>query len=292
MVLFTKMQGCGNDYVYINNDVENIVDMSSFTKFVSNRNFGVGSDGCIFIFKCSDADIEFRIFNPDGSEASMCGNGIRCVAKYVYEKGIVKKKRMKIKTKSGIKDVEVYVENNIVKNIKVNMGVPIFDTKKLEVNYPKDVLINERFLVEDKELYLTCLSVGNIHTVVFVQDVDNIDIKKYGKAIENMNIFKDRTNVEFVEIIDRENIKVRVWERGVGETLACGTGATASVIAGYLNGVTENICNVKLKGGELEIVYNELNNDRGLRVPSCGPRRSAAHRNCTPQAPNCCGGAP
>ena len=190
MVLFTKMQGCGNDYVYINNDVENIVDMSSFTKFASNRNFGVGSDGCIFIFKCNDADIEFRIFNPDGSEASMCGNGIRCVAKYVYEKGIVKKKRMKIKTKSGIKDVEVYVENNIVKNIKVNMGVPIFDTKKLEVNYPKDVLINERFLVEDKELYLTCLSVGNIHTVVFVQDVDNIDIKKYGKAIENMNILK------------------------------------------------------------------------------------------------------
>ena len=261
MVLFTKMQGCGNDYVYINNDVENIVDMPSFTKFVSNRNFGVGSDGCIFISKCNDADIEFRIFNPDGSEASMCGNGIRCVAKYVYEKGIVKKKRMKIKTKSGIKDVEVYVENNIVKNIKVNMGVPIFDTKKLEINYPKDVLINERFLVEDKELYLTCLSVGNIHTVVFVQDVYNIDIKKYGKAIENMNIFKDRTNVEFVEIIDRENVKVRVWERGVGETLACGTGATASVIAGYLNGVTENICNVKLKGGELEIVYNELNNE-------------------------------
>lgn len=268
MVLFTKMQGCGNDYVYINNDVENIVDMSSFTKFVSNRNFGVGSDGCIFIFKCSDADIEFRIFNPDGSEASMCGNGIRCVAKYVYEKGIVKKKRMKIKTKSGIKDVEVYVENNIVKNIKVNMGVPIFDTKKLEVNYPKDVLINERFLVEDKELYLTCLSVGNIHTVVFVQDVDNIDIKKYGKTIENMNIFKDRTNVEFVEIIDRENIKVRVWERGVGETLACGTGATASVIAGYLNGVTENICNVKLKGGELEIVYNELNNELHMVGPA------------------------
>lgn len=194
-------------------------------------------------------------------KTSMCGNGIRCVAKYAYEKGIVKKKRMKIQTNSGIKDVEIYVEDNVVKNIKVNMGVPIFDTKKIEIDYPKDVVINERFLVEDKELYFTCLSVGNIHTVVFVQDVDNVDIEKYGKAIENMNIFKDRTNVEFVEIIDRENIKVRVWERGVGETLACGTGATASVIAGYLNGVTENICNVKLKGGELEIVYNELNNE-------------------------------
>ena len=158
-MLFTKMQGCGNDYVYINNDVENIVDMSSFTKFVSNRNFGVGSDGCIFISKSNNADIEFRIFNPDGSEASMCGNGIRCVAKYAYEKGIVKKKRMKIQTNSGIKDVEIYVEDNVVKNIKVNMGVPIFDTKKIEIDYPKDVVINERFLVEDKELYFTCLSV-------------------------------------------------------------------------------------------------------------------------------------
>ena len=193
------MQGCGNDYVYINNDVENIKDMSGFTRFVSNRNFGVGSDGCIFISKCNNADIEFRIFNPDGSEASMCGNGIRCVAKYVYEKNIIKKKIMKIQTISGIKDVELYVEDNIVKNIKVNMGVPIFDTKILEVNYPKDVLINERFLVDDKDLYLTCLSVGNIHTVVFVGNVDSIDIEKYGKAIENMSIFKDRTNVEFVK---------------------------------------------------------------------------------------------
>lgn len=261
MVLFTKMQGCGNDYVYINNDIERIEDMSGFTKFISNRNFGIGSDGCIFIFKDDNADVAFRIFNPDGSEASMCGNGIRCVAKYVYEKDIVKKKRMKINTKSGIKNVELYVENGIVKNVKVNMGVPIFDTKMLEIDYPKDVLINEPFDVEDKRIYLTCLSVGNIHTVVFVDDVDSIDIEKYGKAIENMHIFKDRTNVEFVEILDRENIKVRVWERGVGETLACGTGATASVIAGFLNGVNENICKVKLRGGELEIVYNEINSE-------------------------------
>ena len=171
---------------------------------------------------------------------------------------------MKIGTKSGIKDVEVYVQDDEVKNIKVNMGVPMFNTDKLEIDYPKDVIINERFDILDKELYLTCLSVGNIHTVVFVENVDNIDIEKYGKAIENMNIFKDRTNVEFVEIINRENIKIRVWERGVGETLACGTGATACVIAGYLNGVTENICNVKLKGGELEIVYNEINNELSM----------------------------
>lgn len=275
MVLFTKMQGCGNDYVYINNDIERIENMSEFTKRISNRNFGIGSDGCIFIFKDDiynvmtldndkKPDVYFRIFNPDGSEASMCGNGIRCVAKYVYEKGIVNKKRMKIGTKSGIKDVEVYVQDNEVKNIKVNMGVPMFNTDKLEIDYPKDVIINERFDILDKELYLTCLSVGNIHTVVFVENVDNIDIEKYGKAIENMNIFKDRTNVEFVEIINRENIKIRVWERGVGETLACGTGATACVIAGYLNGVTENICNVKLKGGELEIVYNEINNELSM----------------------------
>ena len=141
------------------------------------------------------------------------------------------------------------------------MGIPVFNTDKLDIDYPKDVIINERFNVLDKEMYLTCLSVGNIHTVVFVEDVDNIDIEKYGKAIENMDIFKDRTNVEFVQPIDRENIKIRVWERGVGETLACGTGATASVIAGYLNGITENICNVRLKGGILEIRYNEINNE-------------------------------
>ena len=264
MILFTKMQGCGNDYVYINNDIERIKDMSEFTRKISNRNFGIGSDGCIFIFKDDNADVAFRIFNPDGSEAAMCGNGIRCVAKYVYEKDIVKKKRMKINTKSGIKNVEVYVEKDIVKNVKVNMGVPIFDTKMLEINYPKDVLINEPFEILDKRLYLTCLSVGNIHTVVFVDNVDNIDIEKYGRVIENLEIFKDRTNVEFVQILDRENIKVRVWERGVGETLACGTGATAAVIAGFLNGVNENICKVQLKGGELEIVYNEMTSELSM----------------------------
>lgn len=266
MVRFTKMQGCGNDYVYINNDEEKIDNMSFFTKKVSNRNFGIGSDGCIFIYKDdnNDADINFRIFNPDGSEANMCGNGIRCVAKYVYEKNIVRKKSMRIGTKSGIKDVEVYVEGDTVKNIKVNMGVPKFNTDILEINYPKDVIINERFDILDKEIYITCLSVGNIHSVVFVDNVDTIDIEKYGKEIENLDIFKDRTNVEFVQIIDRENIKVRVWERGVGETLACGTGATASVIAGYLNGLTENICNVNLKGGVLEIVYNEITSELSM----------------------------
>ncbi len=264
MVKFTKMQGCGNDYVYVYNDEEKIEDMASFTKLVSNRNFGIGSDGCIFIYKDEDnkeADISFRIFNPDGSEAKMCGNGIRCVAKYAYENNLVENKRMKIGTLSGIKDVEVFEKDGDVKSIKVNMGIPIFNTNRLDIEYPKDVIVNERVNVLDKEMYITCLSVGNLHTVVFVDNVDNIDIKKYGATIENMDIFKDRTNVEFVEIENRENIKVRVWERGVGETLACGTGATASVIAGYLNGVTENICKVKLKGGELEIRYNEITNE-------------------------------
>lgn len=261
MLTFTKMQGAGNDYVYINNDIEKIKDMSKLTKIISNRNFGVGSDGCIFIYKDNDADIAFRIFNVDGSEADMCGNGIRCVAKYVYEKNIVKNKRMKIKTNSGIKDVEVYVENNEVKKVKVNMGTPIFCTKKIGIDFEKEVLVNEKIKVKDKDMYITSLSVGNLHTVIFVDDVQKVDIEKYGKIIENMKIFKDRTNVEFVEVIDKENIKVRVWERGVGETLACGTGATASVIAGYINGLTDNICNVELKGGTLEIIYNESINE-------------------------------
>ena len=219
MVKFTKMQGCGNDYIYINEDEEIIMDKSEFTKKVSDRNFGIGSDGCIFIKKVEDADIAFSIYNPDGSEAN---------------------------------------------NIKVNMGIPVFNTKEIGIKYPKDVLINERVKVLDMEYYITSLSVGNLHTVIFVDSVDNIDIQKYGKAIENLEIFEDRTNVEFVEIIDRENIKIRVWERGVGETLACGTGATASVIAGFLNGVTENICRVKLKGGILEISYNEISNELNM----------------------------
>ncbi len=261
MLTFTKMQGAGNDYVYINNDVEKIEDMSGITKIISNRNFGVGSDGCIFIYKDKEADIAFRIFNVDGSEANMCGNGIRCVAKYVYEKNIVKNKRMKIKTNSGIKDVEVYVEDDEVKKVKVNMGTPIFCTKKIGVDFEKEVLVNEKIRVIDKDMYITSLSVGNLHTVIFVDNVDKVDIEKYGPIIENMKIFKDRTNVEFVEVVDKENIKIRVWERGVGETLACGTGATASVIAGYINGFTDNICNVKLKGGILEIIYNESLNE-------------------------------
>ena len=261
MINFTKMQGLGNDYVYINNDIEKIKDRENFTKFVSDRNFGVGSDGCIFIEGSKEADIAFRIFNPDGSEASMCGNGIRCVAKYVYEKGIVNKKHMTIETKSGVKDVEVYVKNSKVEKIRVNMGIPRFDIKTLGVEYKKEMIVNERILIEYEEFYFTTLSVGNLHTVIFVEDVDEIDVEKYGSIIENMEMFKDRTNVEFVQIIDRENLKVRVWERGVGETLACGTGATACVIAGYLNGVTENIANVSLEGGVLEIVYNELTNE-------------------------------
>lgn len=260
MVKFTKMQGCGNDYVYINNDVENIQDKSEFTKRVSNRNFGIGSDGCIFISSTDEADIAMEIYNVDGSEASMCGNGIRCVAKYVYEKGIVVKDRMKIKTKSGIKNVDLNIEEGKVQNVKVNMGVPKYSSCSIGVKYPKDIIVNERFNILDRELYLTILSVGNVHTIAFVDNVEKVDIEKYGAEIERLNIFEDRTNVEFVEVVDRENIKVRVWERGVGETLACGTGATASVIAGYLNGVTDNICNVYLKGGKLEVVYNEITN--------------------------------
>ena len=260
MIEFTKMQGCGNDYVYINEDKEIIEDKALFTRKVSNRNFGVGSDGCIFISSTNDADVAMEIYNVDGSEAAMCGNGIRCVAKYVYEKGIVNKDRIKIKTKSGIKNVDLNVENGKVKNVKVNMGIPVFSTCTIGIKYPKDFVVNERFNILGEELYLTILSIGNIHTVVFVEDVDKVDINNFGAEIENLDIFEDRTNVEFVEIVDRENIKVRVWERGVGETLACGTGATASVIAGYLNGYTENICNVYLKGGNLEVVYNDITN--------------------------------
>lgn len=259
-MLFTKMQACGNDYIYINNDVEKISEdkFSTLSKSLSNRNYGIGSDGVIFIYTDnSEADVCFRIFNPDGSEAAMCGNGIRCVARYAYEKGIVTKERILVRTKSGIRIVTFEVVNGEIKKVKVNMGKPNFNTRDIGVKVEEDVCINKEAKIMDKYFYLTTLSIGNLHTIAYVDDVDNLDVEYYGKEISNLLVFPDKTNVEFVQILDNNNLKIRVYERGVGETLACGSGATAAAVCSYLNGAVKNKCNAILKGGVIEVEYDD-----------------------------------
>ena len=259
MIYFTKLEGIGNDFIAINN-MENklIYDYGKLSKYLCNRNLGIGADGVLFAEKSNVADCKMRIFNRDGSEAEMCGNGIRCFAKYIYENQIVNNAEFNIETVSGIKNTKLIFEGLKIVRVLVNMGKPELEFSKIPVYYYKEY--NKNYIdIENIKVYP--ISMGNPHAVCFWEDIENIDIENIGKLIENYKYFPNKTNVEFVKIMDDENIEIRVWERGVGETLACGTGATASVIAGYLNGVTENICNVKLKGGELEIVYNELNNE-------------------------------
>lgn len=263
---FTKMQGCGNDYVYINCFEQTVLNPEQLAIKVSNRNFGVGSDGLILIMPSKIADCKMRMFNWDGSEAEMCGNGIRCVAKFVYDKKIVRKTQVSVETLAGVKKINIEKDaNNMAKEITVNMGEPIFEPNEIPIIsdfYIKDNIVkNIKLNVFDKEFELFCLSMGNPHAVTFVDDVENFDVEKYGKFIENHKAFPKKTNVEFIQIIDENNIKMRVWERGSGETLACGTGACASVVSTYLNKKTkrQNV-NVELLGGNLKISWNEKDN--------------------------------
>lgn len=259
---FTKMHGCGNEYVYINDIEEKVKDPSALAIKVSNRHFGIGSDGLILIKSSKDCDFQMDMYNADGSQGKMCGNGIRCVAKYVYDNKMTDKKKIKIETLSGIKIIDVFTdEKDKVISAKVDMGAPIIkqDLVPVKLN-DKEKVINEPIVIGDKEYNITCVSMGNPHCIVFVNDVDDINIEEIGPLFENNEIFPERINTEFVEIIDKNTIKMRVWERGSGETLACGTGACASVVASYLNGRSDNKVNVILKGGELNIVY-DIEND-------------------------------
>lgn len=254
---FTKMQGIGNDYIYLNCLNCNYNGICKHIPRLSNRNFGVGSDGVIMILPSKIADFKMRIFNADGSEAQMCGNGIRCVAKYVYENGLINKEKISIETLAGVKELELLVENNVVKEIKVDMGKPQYVK-----DYKKQVKVDKEIMT------LNCISMGNPHAVTFVEDVDNIDIEKIGPIIENNIIFPNRTNVEFVQILDRNNIKMRVWERGAKETLACGTGACASTVACVLEGYTNNNITVHLLGGDLKINWNRETNHIFMTGPA------------------------
>ena len=259
MIKFTKMHGLGNDYVYIDAINQNIENRSELAKKLSDRHFGIGSDGLILICKSDVADFKMQMFNSDGTEAEMCGNGIRCVGKFVYEKGLTSKTSLNIETLAGIKQLELIVKDNKVEKVKVDMGIPILDSDKIPVI--TDDIQNLKLKVLDKNFLFTCVSMGNPHAITVInEDIDIFDVSKYGSIIETLLCFPRRTNVEFIKILDKNNIEMRVWERGSGETLACGTGACASVVACILNGYTSRRVKVKLLGGILEIEWNTNNN--------------------------------
>ena len=262
-MLFFKMQGLGNDYVYIDciNGKEPI-DIKNLTNRLSNRHFGVGSDGLILLCKSKAADLKMRMFNSDGSEAQMCGNGIRCVAKLAYELGLICEEITTIETLSGIKTLKLNIVKGKVKTVEVDMGAPILEATKIPVSSSakiEDKKVKAEVKVKNKKIELTCVSMGNPHAVTFVNNIKNFKVAEYGPILENADIFPEKANIEFVEVVDKNNIKMRVWERGSGETLACGTGACSSVVASSLNGYTDRKVNVQLLGGNLEIEWKPNN---------------------------------
>ena len=268
MIKFTKMHGLGNDYVYIDAINQNIENRSELAQFVSNRNFGVGSDGLILIERSEVADFKMTMFNSDGSQAEMCGNGIRCVAKFVYDKGMTNKATIKIETLAGIKTLELNVKKGKVQTVKVDMGEPILEADKIPVISTENPVKNLVLTAKDKEFKFTCVSMGNPHAITIVEDTSKFDVKKYGEELEVNKSFPKRTNVEFVQIIDRNTIRMRVWERGAGETLACGTGACATAVACNLNGLTDRKVTIELLGGNLEIEWNKENNHVYMTGPA------------------------
>ena len=275
MIKFTKMEGLGNDYVYVDCTKQDIENASNLAKIISDRHFGVGSDGLILIESSKKADFRMKMFNSDGTEAEMCGNGIRCVGKYVYDKGLTDKTTLKIETLAGIKVLNLNVEDGKAKTVKVDMGEPILDYKLIpakdgKVYKSRDGIkfykVNINIEGDLKEL--TCVSMGNPHGIDFANNIEKLKIEKFGPIIEVDEHFPNKVNAEFIEILDKHNIKMRVWERGAGETLACGTGACASVVASFLNGYTERNVTVELLGGKLEIEWNKEDNHVYMTGPA------------------------
>lgn len=262
---FTKMEGLGNDYVYINCFEEKVENPSEISVKVSDRHFGIGSDGLILIKPSEIADFTMEMYNADGSQSEMCGNGIRCVGKYVYDYGLTDKEDITVETLAGIKYLKLFVKDGKVEKVTVNMGAPILEPKEVPVladALPEgmDKVVDYPINVGGKEYRTTCVSMGNPHSVVFVEDTDTFPLEEVGPLFENNEFFPRRVNAEFVQIVDRTYAKMRVWERGSGETLACGTGTCASVVAAILNGLTEDEVTVRLLGGELVIRWDRDEN--------------------------------
>lgn len=253
---FTKMQGLGNDYVYVNGFEEKIENPSKLAVKVSDRHFGIGSDGLILINPSKAADFEMEMYNADGSRGEMCGNGIRCVAKYVYDYGLTDKTQISVETLGGIKYLELTAKEGKVVQVQVDMGKPELRPGKIPVIAEGDTIIDAPIEVGGQEYKMTGVSMGNPHIVIYMDDIDNLEIEKIGPKFENHKRFPNRINTEFVEVLDRNTVKMRVWERGSGETLACGTGACAVAVACILNGLTEDEVTVRLLGGDLFIKWD------------------------------------
>ncbi len=258
---FTKMHGIGNDYVYVDCTKKELKKPEEIAKLVSDRHFGIGSDGLILIKRSEVADFYMDMYNADGSKGEMCGNGIRCVAKYVYDYGLTDKTALTIETLAGIKELVLTIEDKKVAKVRVNMGAPILAPEKIPVLAKKEPVVKEPIVVDGREWEMTCVSVGNPHAIVFLEEpVSTFPIEKVGPSFEHHKRFPNRINTEFVEVVSRDRIKMRVWERGANETFACGTGACASVVASVLNGYCNKTVTVELLGGELEIHWNDADN--------------------------------
>jgi diaminopimelate epimerase len=265
---FTKMHGCGNDYIYVNCMEEMIDNPEEATVRVSDRHFGIGSDGLILICPSEVADFRMAMYNADGSEGKMCGNGIRCIAKYVYEYGLTDKDKISVETKSGIKYLDLTIENGKVVLVKVDMGAPVLCPEQIPVKIGKDSCIDQTLSVAGRDYQVTCVSMGNPHAVTFVEDTRGLDLEKIGPGFEHHEAFPDRINTEFVQVLNQKEVNMRVWERGSGETLACGTGACAVVVACVLNGKTDHEVTVHLLGGDLLLHYDEQNHTVWMTGPA------------------------
>ena len=265
---FTKMHGAGNDYIYINGFTEEVENLAELSIRLSNRHFGIGSDGLVLILPSETCDFKMRMFNNDGSESEMCGNASRCVGKYVYDKGMTTKTEVSLETLAGIKILKLHVENGKVNRVTVDMGEPILQPTQIPVSLQGDKAISVPLTIDNNEYAITCVSMGNPHAVVFTKNIDQLNLNELGPKFENNPIFPKRTNTEFIEILDRTTLKMRVWERGSGETLACGTGACASLVASVLNGNSERKATLQLLGGNLEIEWDEKTNHVFMTGPA------------------------
>ncbi len=269
MLKFTKMQGLGNDYVYMDCTKSGIPDdVVSLAQFISDRHFGVGSDGLILICESKKCDFKMRMFNSDGSEAQMCGNGIRCVGKFVYDKGLTSKTEITVETLAGIKKLKLQQKDGKVSEVEVDMGEPILEANRIPVLASGSPVTDLILQAEGKEFTFTCVSMGNPHAITIVDNVKDFDVEKYGRKLEVDNHFPEKANIEFARIIDKNTIEMRVWERGSGETMACGTGACATAVACHLNGLTSNEVTVKLLGGNLKIKWDNESNHIYMTGPA------------------------
>ena len=265
---FSKMQGAGNDYVYVNCFIEEINDRPAMARKVSERHFGIGADGLICICPSDVADFKMDMYNADGSSGAMCGNGIRCVGKYVYDRGLTNKSEITIESGGEIKTLWLNVEDGKVSSARVNMGSPKLDPREIPVDFNGNTFLQIPVDVDNMVYIISCISMGNPHAVLFVDDVDSIDIATIGPKFENHPLFPQRINTEFIQIVNDHTLKMRVWERGSGETLACGTGSCASLVAAVLAGKSKNIATLKLRGGELLVEWNRQDNNVYLTGPA------------------------